>query len=632
MIMSGIRPYVRIASVFIIAVLMISSGSSTTHAQEPVPDWPEFYNPYVMLDFNIEMSSEDWNTIVNDTTLAIEVPALFSAAGEAPILVSVRRKSATKLGDDKVSLKVDINEYTKVDGNGNDVCDPAFISGFFNPTCVEKWHGVKKLSLENGDDIDVISEGLAWFLNNEAVAAGLDFTPGMASWVTVTVNDVSKGVYVNVEQRDKQFLKNRDMWNGDNTWLYKYGEIKGEVKEAPDGIDVSPALDALCYLPFQTRRPCSQPNNFKDQLNTWINMEGLLTFGAVSAFMGSPDDLYNKNQNYYIVDYSLVDGRVREYLQWDLDSAFGGHGADASMYDQGQHRGDAYEEALVESASAPFREEYDAIMCQLLRGPFQEAPLHAAFDAIEAEIGAAVSADPNNNIDNNVAGKFDTLRQYVSDRIASLESQLTCAPPTSMLEVTITSPVDGATVFGSETVTADASAPADAFVTQVQFFVNAVSIFVDVDGRDGWSADWDTTELADNSTPSVTATATDSTGQTATDSVTVTVNNTTMHLGNLVGTGAAEGRGKWRATVTVTIHDSDHDVLPGAMLSGNWGGDFIGTDSCVTDSNGQCVMRTPRLNKNRKSVTFMVTGVSHSTGIYDPGMNEVPASVTINKP
>ena len=84
------------------------------------------------------MGPEDWSTIKSDTTFNIEVPAMFWADGDLdepdPILVSVRRKSADALGD-KVSLKIDINEYVD-----------------------QKWNGIKKLSEGNSDDVDVVAE------------------------------------------------------------------------------------------------------------------------------------------------------------------------------------------------------------------------------------------------------------------------------------------------------------------------------------------------------------------------------------------------------------------------------------------------------------------------------------------
>ena len=75
---------------------------------------------------------------------------------------------------------------------------------------------------------------------------------------------------------------------------------------------------------------------------------------------------------------------------------------------------------------------------------------------------------------------------------------------------------------GTVTVTADAND--DNGVTQVEFFVDGLSIGVDSYGLDGWSADWNTITYSEG-THTVSATATYTIGQTGGDSVSVTVDN-----------------------------------------------------------------------------------------------------------
>jgi hypothetical protein len=408
---------------FLAAVTALGIGGiHGTAGAQTVPDWPGLYDPFTLLSFHIEVAPEDWTTIVADTTFDIEVPALFWAEDEAPILVSVRRKSGDLLGEDKVSLKIDINEYHAEDALGNDICE--IDGGFTDPVCVPKYKGVKKFSLENGDDVNVISEGLAWYLHRRAANSALDYTTGLASWVTVTVNGDSKGVYVNVEQRDKQSLKNHGLWaGGDDTWLYKYSSPAGpDVKESPADED-SPAFNELCYSPFKLKKACRAPKKgFKERLQALINMEGLLTFGAVSAFHTSPDDLFTKAKNYFLVDYSSSDVGKREYFQWDLDSAF--H-KPVSIYDQSRRKTDNFEKELVSSPDSPFRVEYEAIMRELLDGPFREADLMSILQEIEQVIGAAVNADPNNQLGGpGAAGEFEKLRSFLSKRITSIRKEL----------------------------------------------------------------------------------------------------------------------------------------------------------------------------------------------------------------
>ncbi len=398
-----------------------------------VPDWPGLYDPLTLLELHVVMTPENFNTIVNDELFDIEVPALFWAEDEPPILVSIRRKSATKIGADKVSFKIDINEYTEENDFGEDICDPSFNHGFPGPppTCNETWHGVKKLSLENGDDVNVVTEGVAWYLHriaSEYIAMeGKNYNPGLASWINFNVNGVSKGVYVNVEQHDKQFFKNHLLWEGsDNTWAYKYGDILDpELDESPedangDPID-NPTFLALCFLPFDTQ--CSKPGDFEEKIQNLINLDSLLTSGAVSAFHYSPDDLLSKGKNFFIVDYTPETSRKREYLQWDLDSAFGNLDPTKSIYNICKGKNCDYEKEIINNAT--FRGQYNEIMQALLDGPFNETDLLTAINDIESTIRPALELDPNRR---DGLEAFDKLRSYFVVRRSNVQAQLPVPP------------------------------------------------------------------------------------------------------------------------------------------------------------------------------------------------------------
>ncbi len=89
--------------------------------------------------------------------------------------------------------------------------------------------------------------------------------------------------------------------------------------------------------------------------------------------------------------------------------------------------------------------------------------------------------------------------------------------------VSLTAPAAGATVSGPF-VNVSATAADAVGLTQVEFLVDGISIGVDTNGGNGWSATWDTTSHA-GGPATVTATATDTANKTATDSVSVTVDN-----------------------------------------------------------------------------------------------------------
>jgi hypothetical protein len=416
---------------------------------QTVPDWPAHYDPFTLLRYQLTLKESDWNTIRHDQTYDIEVPALLSAENEAPVLVSVRRKSASAFPNEsdpqKVSLKIDLNEFTTEDPAGNPICDGDY--GFEAP-CVETWHGLKKLSLENGDDMNVVTEGFAWYLHRLAAEdPAIDYTPGLAAWIelfiTTTRADGSivdsfyNGVFVNVEQRDKQFLKNHGLWaGGDDTWLYKYGDRWApELKEAPVDAQGQPVhspffLDALYHEPFQ---PCDLPlllpagpcdplpgaEAFVTALDATLNVQGMIALGAVSGFLVSGDDLFSKNKNYYHVDYSDASIGRREYLQWDLDSAMAALKTDRSIYGQAGKRNGEYEAAIL--GNPVLRERYTSTMHALLHGPLAEQGLLDDLDALQALLGGALDADPHSPAG---SGFFDNMRSWVTDRTDFVRMEL----------------------------------------------------------------------------------------------------------------------------------------------------------------------------------------------------------------
>jgi subtilisin len=209
-------------------------------------------------------------------------------------------------------------------------------------------------------------------------------------------------------------------------------------------------------------------------------------------------------------------------------------------------------------------------------------------------------------------------------------------PPDGSPSVTITNPPDGSTVYGI--VTVEASAVDDGGIAEVEFFVDGSSIGVDANGIDGYSAQWDTSSHADGSSPSVRAVAADFGGKTGDDTVVVTVDNTSaeVHVGDLLGVRVRLGS-RWRADVTITVHDHDHNPIDGALVTGSWSGGASGPDSCTTWSVGRCAVGSPSMKNGVPSVTFTVESVQfggvtyNATANHDPGGDSDGTTVTVNK-
>jgi hypothetical protein len=224
------------------------------------------------------------------------------------------------------------------------------------------------------------------------------------------MNGTPLGVYANVEQVDKRFLRNRDLWVEGDTWLYKKSDIGLQTKEEGPA-DNSPTVGALNYSPF-TSSNTAPPAGYEAQLNSLIDMKGMLTLGAVNAFTANADELFTKGKNFWFADFE--DGK-RQHFPWDLDAVI--KGTNVSIYGSNT----PYTTYILNNPT--FRDDYNQIMLDLLGGPISVASLHAFLDQLEPALTPALTADPNSNIE-NVADHFDDLRDWVALRHANVLAQV----------------------------------------------------------------------------------------------------------------------------------------------------------------------------------------------------------------
>ena len=110
----------------------------------------------------------------------------------------------------------------------------------------------------------------------------------MSAWTTITINGQNQGIYLNVEQVDKQFLRNRSLWVADQTWLFYQDDIGlAEFEEGPT--EVSPTMETLNFSPFASGGnlpPTPSGAELRTILNDNINVDAMLTLAAVNARRG----------------------------------------------------------------------------------------------------------------------------------------------------------------------------------------------------------------------------------------------------------------------------------------------------------------------------------------------------------
>ena len=413
-------------------------------ARAAIGPWPDAFDPLELRTLHIDMDPADWETIRFDTTFDIEVPAYFWADGETPIYVNIRRKSCDALPSEsdpfKISIKVDINDYYC------DPLDPDDPDCPGHPDAVADWHGLKKLSLENGDDVDVVSEGIAANLHRMASGPeGYDYPWACwyTNWVKLYINGVYRGVYVNNEQYDKPFMANRGLYIWHETWMYKYSsEGQFPLKVGDEFNPKSPAVNALCYVPwvasgsnnplYPAGGECPTPtgNDLVNSLNEWMDVRSLLTTGAVDAIACADDSLFTHFNNAVFIDFNVenpAETRKRMWFPWDMDSAI--TQTDYNIYVAG--RGETSIQRVI-FGNPTLKAQYNDIMDELINGPLSAANIVAFIDSIEPVLTEALQADPYTQIDEgNIPARFEELRQWFTARIANVAEQIgsTTPPP-----------------------------------------------------------------------------------------------------------------------------------------------------------------------------------------------------------
>jgi hypothetical protein len=360
--------------------------------------------------------------------------------------------------------------------------------------CVKTWRGVSKLSLENGGDVSPVAEGLAWQLHQMATGpnfypAGYD--PALAAWVTLRVNGSNLGVYANVEQRNKQFMRNRGLWNSTSTWHYEQDDIGYPVLEdSPpallDGtVPDSPQYFGLCYAPFlPASAECPTPSDLAlaGELNAHIHMRAMLTQGAVDALTSNNDALMSKGKNFNFVD--RVDPATssvlqRRYFPWDLDAVLGKNGSTGSTNIYALSITRNKRGAITGSVQSPyqqvilnhfdFRKQYNETILGLLNGPLGSARVAEFLNQVEATLTPALENDPYVAAvlgGDSIPAHFQSLRDWWQVREADVRQQVAANEPKPRADylgrpkvtgLTVTPAVAGASAPVSIQATAEAA-------------------------------------------------------------------------------------------------------------------------------------------------------------------------------
>ena len=95
----------------------------------------------------------------------------------------------------------------------------------------------------------------------------------------------------------------------------------------------------------------------------------------------------------------------------------------------------------------------------------------------------------------------------------------------------------------------------------------------------------------------------------------------TVFVTDLDASSSPGFRGKWDATVTVTIVNSFGQVMTGVTITGFWGDDPTTPITISTNATGKATIFRYNINKNTSSLTFTISNLSLAGYAYDAAAN-----------
>lgn len=324
------------------------------------------YNPDQVLEFDLELSPNDWASLLADETYSLDFQAQLSCNGEPPLVVGVQRKRSG--GAEKVGFKVDTNLY--VDD--------------------QEFQGLRKMVFENGvssgssvDDAEVsvlVSEYLGWRVMGLSGAIS-----SHAAIASMRVNGGPPLAYVNVENVDKRFLDDR--LGDDDGWLYKKsgGDGDGLKTHETDGLE-NPHAAYFCFWEGRGTGCASPPaDELSSGLPPRLDIAQMLRFGAVNALMGNTDSPLLKDNNYFYYDST---GGVRTYLPWDLDTTMrtGFHVVTGSV--------PGGSPLFTDVLFSHWQDDYVAILQQIVAERVTLDAITSELDRVAAVAGSTLDGDP----------------------------------------------------------------------------------------------------------------------------------------------------------------------------------------------------------------------------------------------
>lgn len=277
-------------------------------AQIPQPSYNQAFLQNEVATVFINIDSDSLNLLLGDSLYSgHEFMAAISYQSSLGTVfydsIGFRARGNTSLSSQKKSFKIDFNRFVSA----------------------QKFEGLEELNL-NGEhnDVSIMRSFLAQHLLR---AAGL--AASRTSYVKLYVNNEYKGLYINVEHLDDEFLDlrfpteaNGNLWKcfygADLTWWGSNPSSYQAVYELKTNKDSANYTALLNFINVLNNVPSVY---FPCAIQEVLDVDLFLRNIALEILMGQWDGYaYNKN-NYYL--YQREGDSKMVYLSYDLDNTFG---------------------------------------------------------------------------------------------------------------------------------------------------------------------------------------------------------------------------------------------------------------------------------------------------------------------
>lgn len=302
--------------------------------------------------------------------------------------IGFRLRGNTSRGSQKKSFKIDINH---------------FVAG-------RQFYDLEKLNL-NGEhnDPSIVRSKLCWDLfNSQGIPAS------RANYVKLFINNEYRGLYLNVEHIDDEFIQKRfgnqdgnlykclypaDLdFLGSNPEFYKKYQENRRVYDLKTNRSEDDYSDLAQFIDVLNNTPQSL---FKQEFEKIFNVHTFIKWLAVNVIVGSWDDYWYLKNNYYLYHNTATD--KFEFIPYDYDNTYGvdwvgGDWGKRDVYNWGNSR--EKRPLVTKILNVPeYRAAYTRHIYHLIQNEFSFARQERGIDQLRAMITPAAEADTFRSLD-----------------------------------------------------------------------------------------------------------------------------------------------------------------------------------------------------------------------------------------